>query len=56
MEGDGLHITWAGEDSANNKKKGSLVMMIATIGLDGLSQPYSFVRWMGTILATRVNI
>jgi hypothetical protein len=51
-----LHRTWAGEDSANDEEEGSLVMMIATIRLDGLSRPCSFKRWMGTFLADRVNI
>jgi hypothetical protein len=39
MEDNGQHRTWAGEDSANNKEEGLLVMMIAAIRLDGLSWP-----------------
>ncbi len=45
-----------GVQIANNKEEGLLVMMISTIRLDGLSQPCSFVRWMGTYLADRVDI
>ncbi len=48
--------TSAEEDSARDKEEGSLVMMITTIRLDGLSPPCSFVRWMGTFVADRVNI
>jgi hypothetical protein len=55
MEDDGLHKTWAGEDSANNKEEETLVMITTTIRLDGLSWPCSLVRWM-TFLADRVNI
>jgi hypothetical protein len=36
VEDNGLHWTWAGEDSNNNKEKGLLVMTIATMRLDGL--------------------
>jgi hypothetical protein len=56
MEDDGLYRTWAGEDSTNDKEEESLVMMIATIRVDELSQPCFFVRWMGTFPADKVNI
>jgi hypothetical protein len=36
VEDNGLHSTWLGEDSTNDKEDGSLVMMIATTRLDGL--------------------
>ncbi len=36
VEDNGLHRTWLGEDSANDGEDGSLVMMIATMRLDGL--------------------
>ncbi len=38
VEDDGMHRTWLGEDSANNKEDRSLLMMIATTRLDGLCQ------------------
>ncbi len=37
VEEDGLHRTCAGEDSSNDKEEGSLVVIIATVRLDGLS-------------------
>jgi hypothetical protein len=39
MEVDGLHRTWAGEDSTNEEEEGLLVMIIAEIRLDELSLP-----------------
>ena len=38
VDDDGLHKTWLGEDSANDKEEGSLVIMIAMTRLDGLCQ------------------
>ncbi len=35
VEDNGLHRTWVGEDSADNKEEGLLAMMIATIGFMG---------------------
>jgi hypothetical protein len=37
MEDDGLHRTWAGEDSTNDEEEGLLVTIIEAIRLDGLS-------------------
>jgi hypothetical protein len=36
VEDNGLPKTWLGEDSANNKEDGPLVMMIARSRLEGL--------------------
>jgi hypothetical protein len=36
VEDNGLHRTWLGKDSTNDKEDRSLVMMIATKRLDGL--------------------